>query len=144
MSVECLEHSLQREEHAEISEAKSFLSESCVTIYTRSRGFDPYCLEQMTLNCCITFPGQLSLLPPDCTYLKQPLRDPNVSYVGLIFLLRINLCRGNAFYLWRCHILTGHFLISAVNRRWEEALNSLHVINFYYVIPALYSTLLTP
>ena len=25
MSVECLEHSLQREEHAEISEAKSFL-----------------------------------------------------------------------------------------------------------------------
>ena len=98
----------------------------------------------MTLNCCITFPGQLSLLPPDCIYLKQPLRDPNVSYVGLIFLLRINLCRGNAFYLWRCHILTGHFLISAVNRRWEEALNSLHVINFYYVIPALYSTLLTP
>lgn len=40
-------------------------------------------------------------------------------------------------------MLAGYSQISVVNSRQEEVLNSSHVINFYSVLPALYSTLLT-
>lgn len=90
----------------------------------------------------ITFQGQLSPLPPGCTHLKQSLGDYNLSYVGLVFSWEWTFGVGG-LSVFGDAMLAGYSQISVVNSRQEEVLNSSHVINFYSVLPALYSTLLT-
>lgn len=88
----------------------------------------------------ITFPEELSPPLPGRTHLKQVLGDYYISYLRLVFSWEwifgvgmLSLLRDTMLVIPKCFV---------INRRREEALKSLHVINFYSVMPALKSTLL--